>query len=111
MLVLNPVRPSSLSQVSEEFFKAKASPGFEVECESLADAPASVEFPSDEAFAAAAVVRRASRVARRGFRAIVINCFLDPGLDAARDITGIPSGSGRVSHSHRLDRWAKILNH
>lgn len=90
ILVLNPVRPSSLSQVSEEFFKAKASPGFEVECESLADAPASVEFPSDEAFAAAAVVRRVSQVAHRGFRAIVINCFLDPGLDAARDITGIP---------------------
>ena len=90
ILVLDPVRPSSLNQVSEEFFKAKASLGFEIECESLADAPASVEFPSDEALAAAAVARRVSQVVHQGFRAIVINCFLDPGLDAARDLTRIP---------------------
>jgi len=90
ILVLNPVRSESLNELSDEFFQAKASSGFEVKCESLAEGPASVESPSDEVVAAAAVARRVTRVTDREFHGIVINCFLDPGVDAARDLTRIP---------------------
>lgn len=90
ILVLNPTRSYSLNELSKEFFRAKVSQGFQVECEGLADAPASVESPFDEAAAAGAVARRVSQVADLGFSGIVINCFLDPGLDAARDLTRIP---------------------
>jgi len=90
ILVLNPVRSESLNELSDEFFQAKASPGFEVECESLAEGPASVESPSDEVVAAAAVAKRVRQVTDREFDGIVINCFLDPGLDAARDLTRVP---------------------
>jgi len=90
ILVLNPVRSESLNELSDEFFRAKASPRFEVECESLAEGPASVESPSDEVVAAAAVAKRVAQVVDLEFDGIVINCFLDPGLDAARDLIRIP---------------------
>ncbi len=113
ILVLNPVRPGSLDQISEEFFRAKASPGFQVECQSLTDAPASVEFPSDEAVAAAAVARRVSQVAHLGFGGIIINCFLDPGLHAARDLTGIPvvgAGESAVRIALTAERRFSIID-
>jgi len=95
ILVLNPVRSMSLNRLSGKFFRAKASPGFEVECESLAEGPASVESPSDEIVAAAAVAKRVTQAVDLEFDGIVINCFLDPGLDAARDLTRIPAvGAG-----------------
>jgi len=90
MLILNPVRSVTLGQLSRDFFRAKASLGFEVECEILPDGPASVESPYDEAIAAAPVARRIALAADQGFSAAVINCFLDPGLQAARDAAAIP---------------------
>ncbi len=90
ILILNPVRSASLVQLSRDFFRAKASSGFEVECEILPDGPASVESPYDEATAAAPVARRIASAADQGFSAAVINCFLDPGLHAARELTAIP---------------------
>lgn len=90
ILILNPVRSASLDQLSRDFFRAKASPGFEVECEILPDGPASVESPYDEAIAAAPVARRIASAADQGFSAAVINCFLHPGLQAAREVAAIP---------------------
>jgi len=90
ILILNPVRSISLGQLSRDFFRAKASPGFEVECEILPDGPASVESPYDEVIAAAPVARRIASASDQGFSAAVINCFLDPGLQAAKEAATIP---------------------
>jgi len=90
ILVLNPVRSRSLDRLSRAFFQANVSPEFEVECESFPDGPASIESMYDEVIAAALVARRIARVAGQRFGAAIINCFMDSGLNAARELATIP---------------------
>jgi len=90
ILVVNPVRSRSLNELSQRFFQSKASPGFEVTCENLDEAPDSIESSYDEAVAAGPVAQRIARAAGEGFGAVIINCFLDPGLHAAREVSTIP---------------------
>lgn len=56
----------------------------------LAYGPASVESAIDEVLAAPGVVDAACRAQADGFDAIVIDCMLDPALDAAREAVTIP---------------------
>jgi allantoin racemase len=44
----------------------------------------------DEVIAAALVARRIATVADQGYGAAIINCFMDPGLNAARELATIP---------------------
>ncbi len=52
--------------------------------------PASVESAIDEVLAAPGVVDAACRAEANGFEAIVIDCMLDPALEAAREAVMIP---------------------
>lgn len=52
--------------------------------------PASIESAVDEVLAAPGVVDAALRAEADGAQAIVIDCMLDPGLDAAREAVSIP---------------------
>lgn len=90
ILAVNPVRSLSLSELSKRFFESKASPGFEIRCENLEEAPESIETSYDEALAAGPVANRIRRAADEGFDASIINCFLDPGLHAAREVSTLP---------------------
>lgn len=56
----------------------------------LAHGPASVESAVDEVLAAPGVVDAACRAQADGFDAIVIDCMLDPALDAAREAVTLP---------------------
>ncbi|MEP3279832.1 MAG: aspartate/glutamate racemase family protein [Stappiaceae bacterium] len=59
--------------------------------------PASVESAVDEVLAAPGVVDAACRAQADGFDAIVIDCMLDPALEAAREAVTIPVvGSGEA---------------
>ncbi|WP_372921743.1 aspartate/glutamate racemase family protein [Roseovarius sp.] len=83
--------------------------------------PASVESAVDEVLAAPGVVDAAIGAERDGADAIVIDCMLDPGLDAAREAVSIPvlgageSGlsaaaeHGRFSIVTVLDRQAPMF--
>ena len=64
--------------------------GCNVEIRSLENGPASVESAVDEVLAAPGVVDAALRAENEGANAVVIDCMLDPGLDAAREAVGIP---------------------
>jgi len=55
-----------------------------------ADGPASIESALDEARAIPLALDLIAQAARDGFDAVVIACFADPGLDAAREIVSIP---------------------
>lgn len=60
--------------------------------------PASVESAVDEVLAAPGVVDAALVGEAEGMAALVIDCMLDPGLDAAREAVGIPVvGAGEAA--------------
>ncbi len=56
----------------------------------LTNGPASVESAVDEVLAAPGVVDAALTAQADGIEAVIIDCMLDPGLDAAREAVDIP---------------------
>lgn len=67
-----------------------APPGCKVTNEQIAQGPASIESAVDEVLAAPGVVDAAIKAEADGAKAVVIDCMLDPGLDAARETVSIP---------------------
>lgn len=88
ILVIVPVVIDSVED-DEEYLDALKEPDTVVECVSLAAGPTSIETYFDEAFALAEVLRLIEANAERA-DAVVINCFADPGLMAARELLDIP---------------------
>lgn len=56
----------------------------------ITQGPASIESAVDEVLAAPGVVDAALKAEAEGAEAVVIDCMLDPGLDAAREAVAIP---------------------
>jgi allantoin racemase len=75
--------------IIEEFEKV-ARPGTEISNVFVRSGPASVESAYDEALAAPEVIARVREAEEEGMDAVIINCFGDPGLDAAREVVSIP---------------------
>ena len=71
-------------------FERVARPDTEISNVFLAAGPASVESAYDEAIAAPDVVAKVREAEEDGMDAVIINCFGDPGLDAARELVSIP---------------------
>ena len=70
----------------------------------LTRGPASVESAVDEVLAAPGVVDAAIRAEADGANAIVIDCMLDPGIDAAREAVSIPViGAGEAGLAAAVD--------
>ncbi len=89
ILVINPVGHSTWDKQDEEICKNFASSETEVKVVSLPRGPASVETPE----AHAEVIPLVLDVARRnheGFDAVVVNCFLDPGVDLLKGVLSKP---------------------
>jgi allantoin racemase len=75
--------------IIEEFEKV-ARPGTEISNVFVRSGPASVESAYDEALTAPDVIARVREAQEEGMDAVIINCFGDPGLDAAREVVSIP---------------------
>ncbi len=73
-----------------EEFAAVARPDTEISNVFLASGPASVESAYDEAVAIPDIIARVRQAEEEGMDAVIINCFGDPGLDAAREVVSIP---------------------
>jgi allantoin racemase len=67
-----------------------ASPGVEVAVEPTAKGPAAIESAHDAGVVVPELIRLAPRVQERGFGAVIIGCYSDPGLDALREMLTIP---------------------
>jgi len=64
----------------------------------LTNGPASIESSIDEVLAAPGVIDAALKAQADGMDAVIIDCMLDPGLDAAREAVEIPViGCGEAS--------------
>jgi allantoin racemase len=74
----------------QKVLQSHAAAGSEVVAEPTAKGPASIESAHDAALVVPELIRLAPLAEKRGFSAIVIGCFSDPGLDALRELLTIP---------------------
>ena len=93
----------------ERMLKAALSSDAEVSVDCIKKGPDELDCNTDEAFAAAEMVKESIRAEKEGYDAIVIYCFSDVGIDAIRENVRIPViGPGETSldakrHCQRKD--------
>lgn len=74
----------------EKMLSAALSTDVEISVDCIKRGPDELDCNTDEAFAAAELVKEAIRAEKEGFDAIVIYCFSDVGIDAVRENVRIP---------------------
>lgn len=82
-----------------EIMLSKAlSEGVEISVDCIKKGPDELDCNTDEAFAAAEIVKECIKAEKDGYDAVVIYCFSDVGLDAVRENVSIPViGPGETS--------------
>jgi len=90
ILVINPNASVEMSDVVREQLHAVARADVLVDVVNPPGAPPAIESALDEAACVPPMLELVKGPARRGYDAIVIACFSDPGLDAAREATDLP---------------------
>ncbi len=90
LLLVNPNSSASMTQGMAAAAQAVAARGTVVVGRQPSFGPASIESHFDEVFGAAGVAEQVRLAAHEAFDAVVIACFGDPGLDAARELTTAP---------------------
>jgi allantoin racemase len=82
----------------QKVLQSHAAAGTEVVAEPTAKGPAAIESAHDAGLVVPELIRLAPLAEKRGFSAIVIGCYSDPGLDALREMLTIPViGPGAAS--------------
>lgn len=89
LLLINPNTSTAMTQAIAEAARAVAAPGTRVHAVQPSFGPESIESHFEETIAAAGVAEQV-RLANPRPDAVVIACFGDPGLDAAREATDAP---------------------
>jgi allantoin racemase len=108
ILVIDPVTTEGWLQPDREYLQGVADEGTEVEIVGLERGPKSIETFYDATYAGPEILRLV-RERGKGVEAIMINCFADPALDAAREITDRPVlGPAEASMSVALHLGSKF---
>jgi len=89
ILIINPVGTYLWDDITLQAVKKIVNPDTEVIVRSLKGAPPAIECDYDRDLAVPYVINEVIRASKEGFDAIVINCFDDPGLHAAREVTDV----------------------
>lgn len=93
-----PVSSSRWNKATKEQALKSVSANTSVQVINLEKAPESIETHLDSASAAPEVVKAVAEAERNGYDAVVVACFDDPGLHAARECVSIPVlGIGETS--------------
>jgi allantoin racemase len=90
LLIVNPNTSTAMTESIAAAAREAAGAGTEIAALQPGYGPASIEGHYDEAFAAAGVAEVVRRSTASAPDAIVIACFGDPGLDAAREASAVP---------------------
>lgn len=110
--IIAPVITDQFNLRIEEEANAFALSDAEIHVENISRGAASIESSYDEALNAPAIVEAVVRAEREGFDAVFVDCFGDPGVDAARERVSIPvvGGFEPAVHTARLltDRFSII---
>ncbi|MFQ5791278.1 MAG: aspartate/glutamate racemase family protein, partial [Acidobacteriota bacterium] len=72
------------------FLQERAAPGTEVAVWDVGEGPASIESTVEEYLAVPPLLEAVARANTAGYDALVVGCFGDPGVEAAREIASIP---------------------
>lgn len=90
ILVINPNTSESMTEhVRKELDQIKR-PDTELTVVCADKGPETIESAYEEAFAAIPTLELVKKANQRGFDAVIIACFSDPGLEAAKEISDIP---------------------
>src|SRR5687767_4560703 len=82
----------------QSVLQQQAAAGTEVAVEPIATGPVSIESAHDAGLVVPELIRLAPLAEQRGFQAIIIGCYSDPGLDALREMLTVPVvGPGAAS--------------
>jgi len=93
-----PITVSEFNQEVKREFEHLAAKGTEIEVVNLAKGPVSVESRYDEAVATPDILSKIKEAEQAGFDGVIVDCFGDVGVKAAREITNIPIvGAGEAS--------------
>ena len=90
LLLVNPNTSTAMTAGIAAAARAVAAPGTQILARQPSFGPASIEGHFDDAFGAAGVAEQVRLAAGDAIDAVVIACFGDPGLDAAREATSAP---------------------
>jgi len=90
LLLINPNTSEPMTEAIAHAARAVAAPGTEVRAVHPSFGPVSIESHYDEAFAGAGVAEQLRLATNWAPDAVVIACFGDPGLEAARELTEAP---------------------
>ncbi len=90
VLIINPNSSQEMTASIRQEMERISREDTEVRVERVEEAPPSISSLFDEALAAPGVVRLAQKAAEEGYSAAIVACFSDPGLEAAREASGLP---------------------
>jgi allantoin racemase len=90
ILVINPNTTESMTEHLRRELEGVAGPGVELTCANPEHGPVSIESAYDEALAIPPTLELVRSAEREGYDAVVLACFSDPGLEAARELVSIP---------------------
>lgn len=81
--------PTELSR-RRMFLQTAAFPGTTVRVEDVPEGPPSIESAYEEYVSVPGMLKAVTRLAQEGVDAVIVGCFGDPGVDAARELVSIP---------------------
>lgn len=90
ILVINPNTSVAMTQAIAKELLAVKRPDTELDVVNPANGPEAIECAYDESRAVPEMLKLVQRAPGQGYDAVVIACFSDPGLDAARELVDIP---------------------
>lgn len=88
--VVAPIIVDTFDREVEREFKTYASRGTEIEVVHLDRGTASIESAYDESLATPDILNKTIEAEKKGCNGVIIDCFGDPGVKAAREIVDIP---------------------
>ncbi len=89
ILVVDPITTDFFNDMTKNYLEEIKSPDVEIEVVNIKVGPSSIETFYDEAFALPGILKTVDEY-KAICDAIVINCFADPAINAARELTDIP---------------------
>lgn len=92
--VIMPITSDVFNEEIYREFRGYAGAGVEFDVENLDYGPASIESEYDEALAVPDILNKVKKAAEEGFDGVIIDCFGDPGVKAAREVVDIPVCGG-----------------
>ncbi len=98
LLIIRPIISKREDELEEAIFHPFLSSGATVEARRLMYGSSSIENEYDAALNAPEIIRLAVDGEKEGFDGAIINCFVDPGLEAVREAVSYPVvGAGSAS--------------